>query len=202
MYTKSHDLQPMFYNNLPYGDTDDFNERVHWDDVWTKNSYRLLTRIFLENNSIMTKAYVLMAIKPEETRGDFEDGEKGSATETSDGKGGERGPGCTVRGAERHIRVRSDVSGQRNDSAHCETIGNRLDTVQSQSGCSGCQCAAQSTNNSGESPVYEAYLFSERVFDFSDDAQYSYDYMENGGIDQSLSDDSALRERSSYAHDD
>ena len=55
----------MFYNNLPYGDTDDFNERVKWDDVWTKDSYRLLTRIFMENNSIMTKAYVLMAIKPE-----------------------------------------------------------------------------------------------------------------------------------------
>lgn len=56
----------MFYNNLPYGNTDDFNERIAWGDPWTKDSYRLLTRIFMENNSIMTKAYVLMAIKPEE----------------------------------------------------------------------------------------------------------------------------------------
>ena len=60
------DYQPMFYNNLPYGSTDDFNEKVVWDSKWTKDSYRLLTRIFLENNSIMTKAYVLMAIKPDQ----------------------------------------------------------------------------------------------------------------------------------------
>ncbi|ELT93681.1 hypothetical protein CAPTEDRAFT_226332 [Capitella teleta] len=58
------EYQPMFYNNLPYGDSDSFNENVHWDDPWLKDSYVLLTRIFLENNPIMTKSYVLQAMKP------------------------------------------------------------------------------------------------------------------------------------------
>lgn len=56
--------QPKFYNNLPYGDLDDFNENVVWTDPWVKDSYLLLTKIFLENNPIMTKSYVLQAMKP------------------------------------------------------------------------------------------------------------------------------------------
>ena len=54
----------MFYNELPYGADDDFNEHVQWDSHFTKQSYELLTRIFEENNSIMTKAYVLTAMHP------------------------------------------------------------------------------------------------------------------------------------------
>ena len=53
----------MFYNSLPYGDSDSFNEKVTWDSPWTKASYLMMTKIFLENNSIMTKAYVLQALK-------------------------------------------------------------------------------------------------------------------------------------------
>lgn len=49
--------------------------QVVWDSRWTKDSYRLLTRIFLENNSIMTKAYVLMAMKPQDEK-DMTDREK------------------------------------------------------------------------------------------------------------------------------
>lgn len=63
-YTRYSDFQPMFFNNLPYGDTDDFNERIVWDDHWVKESYILLLKIFGENNPIMTKAYVLRALKP------------------------------------------------------------------------------------------------------------------------------------------
>ncbi len=58
------DYQPLFINDLPYGDRDDFNENVQWDSNFTKHSYELLTLIFEENAAIMTKAYVLNAMKP------------------------------------------------------------------------------------------------------------------------------------------
>ena len=57
------EFQPLFYNSLPYGDSDSFNEKITWDSSWSKTSYRMMTKIFLENNSIMTKAYVLQALK-------------------------------------------------------------------------------------------------------------------------------------------
>ena len=60
--------QPLFYNNLPYGDYDDFNENVIWEDQWTKVSYRLLLDIFEENNPIMTRVYSLIAMQPEDRK--------------------------------------------------------------------------------------------------------------------------------------
>ena len=59
--------QPLFINDFPYGEEDDFNENVIWDNNSTKHSYELLTMIMMENNSIMTKVYVLNALKPTST---------------------------------------------------------------------------------------------------------------------------------------
>ena len=56
--------QPMFINDLPFGDQDDFNEHVQWDSNFTKHSYELLTMIYEENATIMTQVYVLNALKP------------------------------------------------------------------------------------------------------------------------------------------
>ena len=62
---KAHfsDYQPLFYSNLPYADGANLDINIVWDSSWTKDSYRLLTRLFQENNPIMTKAYVLNAMK-------------------------------------------------------------------------------------------------------------------------------------------
>lgn len=57
-------FQPLFFNDLPYGDQDDFNEDIQWSDNFIQHSYELLVMIFEENNAIMTKAYVLSAMKP------------------------------------------------------------------------------------------------------------------------------------------
>ena len=58
------EYQPLFINDLPYGEYDDFNENVQWESNFTKHSYKLLTLIFEENSTIMTKVYVLNAMKP------------------------------------------------------------------------------------------------------------------------------------------
>ncbi len=58
------EYQPLFINDLPYGEHDDFNENVQWESNFTKHSYELLTLIFEENSTIMTKVYVLNAMKP------------------------------------------------------------------------------------------------------------------------------------------
>ena len=66
MYRQEY--QPYFYNNLPYGDEDNFNENVQWGSSWVKVSYRLLIQIFTENNPIMTRAYKLLAMQPEDRK--------------------------------------------------------------------------------------------------------------------------------------
>ncbi|CAD5118865.1 DgyrCDS7539 [Dimorphilus gyrociliatus] len=57
-------FQPLFFNSLPYGDQDDFNEDIQWSDNFIQHSYELLVMIFEENNAVMTKAFVLSAMKP------------------------------------------------------------------------------------------------------------------------------------------
>ncbi len=64
--------QPLFINDFPYGEEDNFNENVIWDNNSTKHSYELLTMIMMENNSIMTKVYVLNALKPTSTAAEAE----------------------------------------------------------------------------------------------------------------------------------
>ncbi len=67
------DYQPYFYNNLPFGDEDEFNESINWGSIWTKHSYMLLIQIFMENSSIMTRFYVLLSMQPDERRRRWKD---------------------------------------------------------------------------------------------------------------------------------
>ena len=73
--------QPMFINDLPYGDQDDFNEKVQWESNFTKHSYELLTLIYEENSTIMTQVYVLQALKPSVPEVDSSDSEYESETD-------------------------------------------------------------------------------------------------------------------------
>ncbi len=56
---------PLFFEDLPYGDETDFHENVVWENNAIKHSYELLTMIYEENATIMTKVYVLNAMKPQ-----------------------------------------------------------------------------------------------------------------------------------------
>lgn len=78
-------FQPRFINEMPYGEVDNFNERVKWENNFTKHSYELLTQIYKENSTIMTQAYVLKALKPMTESSESEES-SGSEEETQEDK--------------------------------------------------------------------------------------------------------------------
>ena len=82
------EYQPLFFNELPFGEDIDFSKTiVEWDSHFTKHSYELIAAILSENNSIVTKVYCIRSLAPPDDDDDDDEIEKTKAVcENKDSK--------------------------------------------------------------------------------------------------------------------